>query len=256
MSSIQSFIGAPLYYKEKKIYIKIPKLKDVIGNSNYSIYKKIFTTSQEEIWDILVSNTNIAPTGEVVKNAPTPFEFLLNNCYQSKEFMQKAKDAFYFWTEKEVTIFPTSKMIVFNEELLSENNNNKESRFLNIIQEEDYFVFQNLIRAACGDDVLEPPNPNENEKVALIKAKGRYRERIKEKKGNKNALSLQTIVAALCCMNLNLTPLNIGDMPFPSLSVLFEMAQKKEKYETDLKIATAGFGNKKIKPKYWLQEYK
>ena len=54
-------------------------------------------------------------------------------------------------------------------------------------------------------------------------------------------------------MNLGLNPLNIGEIPYPAVSPLFSMAQDKEKYETDLKIATAGFGNKKVKPKYWIQ---
>jgi hypothetical protein len=54
-------------------------------------------------------------------------------------------------------------------------------------------------------------------------------------------------------MNLGLNPLNIGEIPYPSAARLFELAQNKEKYETDLRIATAGFGNSKVKPKYWIK---
>ena len=129
----------------------------------------------------------------------------------------------------------------------------EEARNLKTIEENDYFTFQNLIRQAIGEEPVEPPNPNENPRVALIKAKGRYREKIKKKKGNKSSIPFNKTLVALCCMNLGLNPLNIGEIPYPAVSPLFSMAQDKEKYETDLKIATAGFGNKKVKPKYWIQ---
>lgn len=42
---------------------------------------------------------------------------------------------------------------------------------------EDFFRFQNTIRIAAGLDVREPPNPNLSNKIRLINAKNRYRER-------------------------------------------------------------------------------
>jgi hypothetical protein len=41
-----------------------------------------------------------------------------------------------------------------------------------------------------------------------MKAKARYRDRIKAKKGN--GLTLGTSFASICCMGLGITPLNIG----------------------------------------------
>ena len=53
-----------------------------------------------------------------------------------------------------------------------------------VIKEEEYFDFQNIIREACGDKPLkppEPPNPNEDPRITAIKAKARARDRIKAK---------------------------------------------------------------------------
>jgi hypothetical protein len=53
-----------------------------------------------------------------------------------------------------------------------------------IINEEDYFDFQNAIREVCGDSPQKPseaPNPNEDPRIAAIKAKARARDRLKAK---------------------------------------------------------------------------
>ena len=187
--------------------------------------------------------------GTPIKSALTPFEMMLNNQYNHPELMKITEEAFELFTREHVRIIPTSKTVLFTDGI----EEIKEARFLRILTEEDFFAFQNMVRTVVGYDTVEPPNPNENPRVALIKAKGRLRERVKRKKGNKNGISIDTMLAALCCMSIGLTPLNIGEIPYPAASKLFAMAQDKEKYETDLKVATAGFGNKKVKPKYWIK---
>ena len=242
------FIGEPLFYKHD-IKVYPPKIKDVVGNPRYGSYAAILTTSQEDIWDMIAEKEGKELTGQAVPNAPTPFEFFLNNCYQSPEFAQIAIQAFELFTHERVRINPEGKIVLFTEGL----KNIKDVSQLRVIEEDDYFDFQNLVRQVLGDDLVERPNPNMNPKVALIKAKGRLRERIKKKKGNKSGITFDTMLVALCCMNLGLNPLNIGEIPYPAASALFAMSQEKEKYETDLKVATAGFGNKKVKPKYWIK---
>jgi hypothetical protein len=52
------------------------------------------------------------------------------------------------------------------------------------ITEDDYFEFQNAIREVCGDNPIkppEPPDPDEDPRIAAIKAKARERDRIKAK---------------------------------------------------------------------------
>jgi hypothetical protein len=62
-----------------------------------------------------------------------------------------------------------------------------------VINEEDYFDFQNAIREACGDSPLKPseaPNPNEDPRITAIKAKARARDRVKAKQGSANGISI------------------------------------------------------------------
>jgi hypothetical protein len=242
------FIGEPLHFKHG-IKVYPPKIKDMLGKPRYSAYVSMFTFSQEDIWDMIAEKEGRDVDGKPVENAPTPFEFFLNNCYNSKEFMEVAKEALELFTHETARINPEGKIIFFIDGIEDIQDIQKLKR----VEEDDFFDFQNLIRQVIGENPVEKPNPNMNPKVALIKAKGRLRERIKKKKGNKAGISFETMLVALCCMNLGLNPLNIGEIPYPAASALFAMSQEKEKYETDLKIATAGFGNKKVKPKYWIK---
>ena len=243
------FIGEPLYFSQYNIKIYPPLIKDVVGNPRYHSYAAIFTLSQEDIWDQIAEKEGKGLTGQAIPNAPTPFEFFLINCHSSAQYMQVAREAFQFFTHENVRINPEGKIVLFTDGIEKIND----VKNLRILDENNFFDFQNMIRMVLGEEPVEPPNPNMHPKIALIKAKGRLRERIKKKKGNKNGISFDTMLVALCCMNLGLNPLNIGEIPYPSASVLFAMSQDKEKYETDLKIATAGFGNKKVKPKYWIK---
>ena len=171
------FIGEPLFYKHD-IKLYPPLIKHVVGNPRYSSYAAIFTTSQEDIWDMIAEKEGREADGKPVDKAPTPFEFFLNNCYQSPEFAQIAIEAFELFTHEKVRINPEGKIVLF----LNGLKEAKDVSELRIMQEEDFFDFQNLVRQVLGEDPVEAPNPNMNPKVALIKAKGRLRERIKKKK--------------------------------------------------------------------------
>ena len=48
-----------------------------------------------------------------------------------------------------------------------------------------------------------------------MKAKARYRDKIKAKKGN--GLDLGTTLVSICCMGIGLTPLNIGKISYASI---------------------------------------
>jgi len=245
------FIGEPLITKNYKVYP--PKLKDVLANPNYGIYNTILTMSQEDIWDMIAKEQSGANfSAKPVEGAPTPFELLMNNCYHSEEYMKKTEEAFLFYTKEYVKILPTLKAIVFVTDI---DEKTSVENLRRIETEEEFFKLQNLIRQVSGDEVKEPPKFNENPMVALIKAKGRWRERLKKKKGNKNSIGLDKMIVAICCMNLGLNPLNIGEISYLSVQELFALAQKKEQYETELRIMTSNpFGSKKKrKPlEHWL----
>lgn len=120
-----------------------------------------------------------------------------------------------------------------------------------MIGEDEYFDFQNMIRTCLGEDTISPPNPNEDPRIKRIKAKARYRDKIKAKQGK--GLSLSATLVSICCMNFGLNPLNIGELSYAALSPLIRYYQEKEKYEIDIKSLLAGADSKKIKPKYWVR---
>lgn len=252
VNSAALFIGEPLLF-EQDIRVYPPKVKEVITNPNYSLYVNMFTMSQEDIWDLIAEKESGHVTGKPIEGAPTPFEFLFINCHQSAQFLQQAEDAFFFFTKEHVKILPKASLVLFSdgmEELTDA------SQIRRIESEEQYFHFQNLIRECIGEKPIEKPNKKDHPKVALIKAKGRMRERLKKKKGNANGITLDTMLVALCCMNLNLNPLNIGEISFLAIGRLMRMMQEKERYETEMKVLTSGFASKKRKsPKYWIQNY-
>jgi len=64
------------------------------------------TYSQEEIEDIFVKEK------KDLSSFPTPMEFMLNNCYNSKEFNFLCKQAFKFFLKVDVDFLYEEKIIV------------------------------------------------------------------------------------------------------------------------------------------------
>jgi hypothetical protein len=85
-----------------------------------------------------------------------------------------------------------------------------------------------LIRIAVGNKPVEAPNPNEHPKIRAMKAKARMRDRIKAKSGK--GLTLEVTLAAICCMGIGITPLNVGEISYGAVHTLMGMYQGKEKY--------------------------
>jgi hypothetical protein len=81
---------------------------------------------------------------------------------------------------------------------------------LRILKDDNYFKFQQMLRRSIGEKEVEPYDPNLHPKVKYFKAKARLRDRVKAK--SKDALTLGSTLAAICCMDLNLNPLNIGEL--------------------------------------------
>ena len=95
---------------------------------------------------------------------PTPLEYLLVNAYLSDELYQLIVRGIEFFIHENVTILPDAKMIVignleeelskleklnFNEEKIEDN--------LRIINEDNYFDFQNTIREITGQKIASAP---------------------------------------------------------------------------------------------------
>jgi len=236
----QFFLGYPVEFKNICL-VYPPKIKEIISNSKYGMYNKLLTFSQEEIEDEFVAK------GWDLKGLLTPFEFLLNNAYHDRDRIEAiTKEAFEFFIHEPVTFLYEQKAI-----LIGDIKELKKIEELRILRETDFFDFQNLIRQATGAKVIEPPRADEDPRVKAIKAKARYRDKIKEKKGL--GLKLSTSLAAICCMNMSLNPLNIGELSYAAVPILMNMYQEKEKYNLDIDSILAGGDSKKIKPQYWIR---
>ena len=248
MSNALAFIGEPLNFKDKfKIYPA--KIRDVATNVKFGVYRQIFTINADDIKDQFKK-----VDGEDAK-PPSPFEFLLINCYHDKNFEKLAMEGFEFFTHETFTILYDKKMVIIGdiEKVVQEIQRVED---LVVLTEEEYFDFQNAIRESLGEKPQKPPepeDPDENPVIARIKAKARERDRIKAKQSNKNGISLDTTLAAICCMGIGITPLNIGEMSYASIAPIMNMMQEKEKYDIDIRSLLAGADSKKIKPKYWIR---
>ena len=245
MSKELFFIGAPVLFKAG-VYIYPPTLKEVIVNNKYGTFLRILTYSQEEIEDIYVKEK------KDLSSFPTPIEFLLNNCYHNKDYEIICKEAFKFFLKADVDFLYDKKMILIGrvEEVLK---NLRSISDIVTISEEEFFDFQNLIRLATDQKAIDPPNPNEHPRIKAMKAKARYRDKVKAKQNAKNGITLFTSMTSICCMGIGLTPLNIGEMSYVAMQAILNQYQMKEKYEIDVDSLLAGADSKKVKPKYWIR---
>ena len=232
-------LGYPVEFKNLFL-VYPPKLKDVIATKDYGVFLKILTLSQEEIEDEYVRN------GQDTKDILTPFEYILNGAYNSPQFKIALEKAFLFFTHEPIFILFETKQII-----IGDITNVKDVNELRILKEEDYFEFQNLIRSCVGDKEIEPPRPDEDPRVKAIKAKARYRDRIKAKQGK--GLKIESIIASISCMQIGLSPLNIGELSYAAIPILMSVYQGKEKYQIDIDSLLAGADSKKIKPEYWIK---
>jgi hypothetical protein len=106
MPNISAFIGAPLNFKDK-IDIYPPSVREVVSNPKFGIYQKILTITQEDIQD------ELKKAGQEIEICPTPFEFLLGNCYNSPDFRVLTIEAFECFCHTKVAfLFEEKKIII------------------------------------------------------------------------------------------------------------------------------------------------
>ena len=263
------FLGYPIEFEDIcKIYP--PTVDDVVGNKDFGIYQSLFTMTQEELDDAYrpkeesfdisqirgpMEGVPFAermkleqPKQEVI--VPTPFKYLLMNYYNDEEVREKIEEAFQVFIHEPVTIVPEIEMLLIgkSEEELDPDVDLENPRLLT---EENYFDFQNMIRTAMGESLVEKPDPDEDPNVTRIKRKNR--EARKRLAREKKAPTFGTLLAAICCMGIGITPLNIGEISYACVHWLVGMYQQNEEYDIDIRALLAGADSKKVKPKYWIK---
>lgn len=241
------FLGYPINFNDIcEIYP--PKVKDVVNNENFRTYHSLFTMTQEELDEEYLKDRNTT-------DVPTPFQYILINYYHSEELQEIIKEAFNFFIHEPVTIVPEIEMLLIgkSEEELNPDIDLEEPRLLT---EENFFDFQNYIRLALGQEFEEKPKEediNLDPRIKRYKMKVKEHERIIAEKKSKDAPTLGTLLAAICCMGIGLNPLNIGEMSYACVHWLIAMYQQSEEYDIDIKALLAGADSKKVKPKYWIK---
>ena len=241
------FLGLPIKFKDV-CEIFPPTVNDVVGNDKFSIYSTIFTLTQEDLDNIYLKD-------ETVKQVPTPFQYLMMNYYSEEEMRGYIKEAFNFFIHEPVTIVPEIEMLLIgkSEDELDPDVDLESPR---LITEDIFFDFQNHIRMVMGQKPVETPKEEEEDldpRIKRWKMKIKESEKIINAKKSKTAPTLGTLLAAICCMGIGLTPLNIGEISYACVQWLIAMYQQNEEYDIDIKALLAGADSKKVKPKYWIK---
>lgn len=254
MNKAKIFLKKPIQFKDKfKIYP--PSVNDVFDNE-FDKFRGILLITQEELDREYSNCEELSEFG-----IPTPFQFLLIQCYNDSEYEQLAKQAFKFFTHEEVSFLLEAESILIGnlEESLGKVEITEDSLIeeqLNLLKEEDYFEFQNAVRQCVGMDIEDTPEDLNilHPRIREMKLKARERDRIKAKQLQKTAPTLETSLAAICCMGSGLNPLNIGEISYACISKLIEMNQRREKYDSDKLSIMLGADPKKVKIEYWIGE--
>ena len=263
------FLGYPIEFKDI-CQIYPPTVDEVVGNKDFLIYQSLLTMTQEELSDAYTPKEESFDISQITGptegvpfamrmqleqpkpevRVPTPFQYLLMNYYQDEEMRKKIHEAFQTFLHEPVTIVPEIEMLLIgkSEDELDPDVDLENPRLLT---EENYFDFQNMIRTVMGEELAEKPDPDEDPNVARIKKKNRERRRQLAK--DKKPPTFGTLLAAICCMGIGLTPLNIGEMSYACVHWLIGMYQQNEEYDIDIRALLAGADSKKVKPKYWIK---
>ena len=237
-----SFLGLPFQF-EKVCKIYPPKIAEILQNRDYPVYRKIFLSSQEDIEDEFTEQR--LPFDEV----PTPLGYLFKLA-QDIHIKKIIMEGLEFFIKEPVLLLMDQQIIIVGElkDILPKA---KSIEDLRIINENNYFSFQNALRRAIGEKEAEPYNPDENPKIKYFKAKARLRDRVKAK--SKDSLTLGSTLASICCMGIGITPLNIGELSQAAISVIMRYYQEKQKYDIDIQSLIAGADSKKVKPQFWIR---
>lgn len=247
---IESFLCLP--QKFKNICTIYPVTVNQVLREETKQLVNLLTISQEEIEDFFIDKTD--KDGKPIK-PPDPFTYIMGNSQYNKEFEKKVIDSFQLYIHEPVSLqYPAESIVIgdLQTEFLKISSIENMLKELRIINKDNFFDFQNALRRAMGDKELEPPNPNENPRIKEMKAKARYRDRIKAKKGL--GITFEETLISICCMGIGLNPLNIGEISYAASKKLVEKYQQKEKYDIDIRSLLAGADSKKIKVQYWMNK--
>lgn len=244
MIDAQVFLCLPINF-QGLCEIYPPTVGEVFGFKDFQKYKMILTMSQEDIEDQIFNNQDIDPNVVI----PTPYQYLIDNSKNSKEFKKLVEDAIGYFARTRVKIDLEEEIIIIGdlEDLLLL----KDISELPIIDKNNFFEFQNIIRSCVGEEQKQSYTIEKNFRIRKMKAKARYRDRVKAKK---SGMTLEDSLTSICCMGIGINPLNIREISYAAMNKLMSKFQQKERYDIDIRSLIAGADAKKVKPQYWMNK--
>ena len=109
-----------------------------------------------------------------------------------------------------------------------------------------------MIRSCLGEAQKEKDGLETNIRLRKMKAKARYRDRVKTKQNG--GITLEDSLTSICCMGIGINPLNIRELSYASMNKIMSKFQQKERYDIDIRSLIAGADAKKVKPQYWMNK--
>ena len=245
MINAKVFISLPVDF-EGLCEVYPPSVGDVLGLKNFQIYRSILTMTQEDIEDQIFKNQEIDPNVTI----PTPYDNLIDCCARDKGYKKLVEEAINYFTHKKVSVDVEERIIIIGDvnTILSLT----EISELPIIDENNFFAFQNIIRICLGEEPKEKDKLETNIRLRKMKAKARYRDRVNAKQGG--GITLEDSMTSICCMGIGINPLNIREISYAAMNKLMSKFQQKERYDIDIRSLIAGADAKKVKPQYWMNK--
>lgn len=242
MHNEKAFIGLPLYFLNE-IPVVPPTIEDII-KENFWEYLRILTISQEDLDDEFAE---LAAEKEL--EVWTPFQYLMLRAHEEPGVLVLLESAIEFFTKVKPTILPT-QMTIFLGSVEDYLLRERPIEFMPKLVDTNFLDFQNLVREACGSRPVLAPDPTLHPRAKAMLAKARERDRIKAKQ--QKGRTLHSLMTAVCCLGVGITPLNIKDMTYASVLNILQKYQNKERYDIDVRVLTSGFSTSKKELVHWM----
>lgn len=237
IDELSLFDGRPINFYDI-CYIYPLTINEIIGlEGKYEQYLSLLTLDKRE----LEKKLKDSGANEEMFDFSV-FEYLLLSAAFNDEFFLELKQAFFTFIKEKITISVDTKEIFIGD--LNKRH---------IINNDNFDDFQVVLRLQNKIPVPEPIPKNENAMQRKFRLRREQVKEAKRKMNNKNGdrISLKDCISSLICLNIGVTAENYGELTYYTFQELFSRAQKKYKYDLDLRLIAAGADPKKIKPKDW-----
>jgi hypothetical protein len=238
------FFGAAINYNNV-CWVYPVQIKDIIkiGQDNYNQYLSLLCADIREIQSIMKKE------GISEKDMPdNMFDYIMAQCEYSYSndddtFFLKLKEAFFTFIREEVHFLFEQQKILIGSDFSSRR----------VLTRENFFDFQNILRAQNALPTPEPIPENESPMARKFRLRREQVAEAKRKQAQRNGeyISLYNSISTLITLNPGVTFENVKDLTIYQFKDLLARAQAKYKYDLDIRMIAAGADPKKIKPKHW-----